>query len=105
LRRFVNAADQSGPPQPIWTITKSTHKEGPIISNIRGLSESGSLAFLVKIENGRNQLWLARPERQTAKALTPMGQDVTGFDVGDDTHFVYTVRSPGPSVEKMDPEK
>ena len=82
LRHFANEPGQGGYPQPLWAIVKNTYKEGPIISDLRWLSNSTNIAFLLKIENGRNQLWFGDVEKKILNALTPADQDVTSFQDG-----------------------
>jgi len=81
-------------PSPLWSISKSTYKEGPIISNVRWLPDSSGFVFLAKTESGNDQLFLANPHKRVVKALTDDDQSVRAFDVRSETHFVYAVPSP-----------
>ena len=93
LRSFANSSNPTGQAQPVWTILKSTYKEGLIISGLEWLHDSSGIAFLLRMANGRNQLWLGDVRKQHLAALTPEDQDVTSFDVKDASHFAYTVRT------------
>ena len=79
---------------PVWTITKSTYKNGPIISNVRWLRSSRGIAFLAKTSDGKDQLFLADLGTRTVRPLTPENQHVTGFDVRRREEFIYAVLSP-----------
>jgi dipeptidyl aminopeptidase/acylaminoacyl peptidase len=93
VRQFLLNAELTCPPSPIWTFKKATFQDGPIIADIRWLADSRGLAFLAKNESGNDQLYLADPKQQTALSLTPADQHVTGFDIRDRHHYVYSVQS------------
>ena len=57
LRSFANEPSMETPPA-CWTIIKSTYKEGLIISSLRWLPDSSGVAFLLRAENGSNQIWI-----------------------------------------------
>ncbi len=75
-------------------VTKSTCKDGPIISHLRWLPDSSGLTFLVKTARGADQLFLANIQAKTIQPLTPENQHVTAFDVHSSSQFVYTALSP-----------
>ncbi len=81
-------------PSPRWIFSKSTYQDGPIITNIRWLADSSGISFLVKTSSGKDQLFLADLKKRTMEALTPDNQHVTGFDIRDRKHFVYSAFSP-----------
>jgi len=84
----------AGEPSPVWMLSKSTYKDGSIITHIRWLNDSSGIAFLAKTAGGNDQLFLADLKTRTIEALTPENQHVTGFDIRDREHFVFTVLSP-----------
>jgi hypothetical protein len=78
-------------PSPIWTITKSTYRDGPIITDTRWLADSTGVAFLAKTELGTDQLFLADVKAKEIAALSLVDQLVTAYEILDRFHFVYTV--------------
>jgi len=81
-------------PSPMWTIEKSTYKDGPIITKMRWLADSSGVAFLVKTGTGNDQLFLANLGARTVNPLTLADQQVTAFDIRSQDNFVYTILSP-----------
>lgn len=94
VRQFLLRSGMRREPSPIWMISKSTYKDGPIIANIRWLVDSSGVVFLGKTETGWNQLFLADLKTREVSTLTEADQNVTSFDVRDRTHFVYSVQNP-----------
>jgi dipeptidyl aminopeptidase/acylaminoacyl peptidase len=94
VHHFLSQRDTTNEPSPFWTVTKSTYKDGPIISHLRWLPDSRGLTFLAKTADGNDQLFLANIHARTIQALTPENQQVTGFDVQSSGQFVYTALSP-----------
>jgi hypothetical protein len=94
IHQFLLHPEMSGAPDPIWVVRMSTYKDGPIITNIRWLANSKGVAFLSRAASGNNQLFLADLKTKTIHALTPENQDVTGFDIRDRSHLIYSVLSP-----------
>jgi len=80
-------------PPPLWRFTKSD-KDGPVITRIRWLADSSGVAFLTKTASGQDQLFLADLRAKKVLALTSPNQLVTGFDIRDRNHAVYSVQSP-----------
>src|SRR5258708_3690595 len=74
--------------------SKSTYKDGPIITHIRWLPDSSGVGFLTKTATGHNQLFLGDLKTKTVVALTPEKEHVIYFDIRDRNHFVYSVESP-----------
>jgi dipeptidyl aminopeptidase/acylaminoacyl peptidase len=94
LHKFLLEPGVTVEPSPEWSFSRSTYKDGPIITHIRWLPDSSGFAFLTKTEAGKDQLFLADLGTKTIRALTPKTQHVTGFDIHDRKHFVYTALSP-----------
>lgn len=94
VRKFLSNRDAKGEPSPLWTVTRSTYKNGPLVSGIRWLRDSSGLAFLLKTAFGNNQLLLADIDTRTVHALTPEDRHVMGFDIRSRGRYVYTVLSP-----------
>jgi dipeptidyl aminopeptidase/acylaminoacyl peptidase len=94
INRVLAQPNLQEEPSPLWFISKSTYKEGPIISNVRWLADSRGFMFLAKAESGNDQLFLANPHARTVKALTDEHQSVRAFVVRSETQFVYAVPSP-----------
>jgi len=94
VRQLLSHRGDGPEPLPVWTLSKSTYKDGPIISATRWLADSRGIAFLAKTVAGSNQLFLADLETRTVQALTPSRVHVTGFDIRDRSHVVYSILSP-----------
>jgi len=94
VQQFLLHHEMTGEPSPAWTFSKSTYKDGPVISHIRWLGDSSAIAFLAKTVSGSDELLLGDLRSKTIQALTQNDQHVTAFDILDRNHFVYTVESP-----------
>src|SRR6266480_748589 len=94
VHHFLSQTDTTNEPSPFWRVSKSTYKDGPIISNLRWLPDSNGLTFLAKTADGSDQLFLANIHVKTIQPLTPENQHVTAFDVRSSGQFVYTALSP-----------
>jgi len=94
INRFLSQPNTQQEPSPFWSISKSTYKEGPIISNVRWLDDSSGFMFLAKTESGNDQLFLANPHTRKVKALTGEDQSVRSFAVRSEAQFVYAIPSP-----------
>ncbi len=97
VHRYLLHTVTRRPPLPFFRLRRSTYDHGPIITHIHWLSDSSGIAFLTKTSNGNDQLFLANIPARTVKALTPYDQHVTGFDIRNSEHFIYTV--PDPTVQ------
>jgi dipeptidyl aminopeptidase/acylaminoacyl peptidase len=94
IESFLVHEKATTPPSPDWSFSRSTYKDGPVITKLRWLRDSSGFGFLAKIETGADRLFLADLRTRKTRALTPEGQYVTSFDIRDRTHFVYTALSP-----------
>lgn len=94
IRHVLSGPSAQEEPAPVWTITQSTYKYGPIISNVRWLADSTGLVFLSKTASGTDQLFLAKIPTKALQALTPDDQNVVAFDVYGESRFVYCIQSP-----------
>lgn len=94
VHRLLTEPKVQEEPSPLWTISKSTYRYGPIISNVRWLPDSSGFVFLAKTDLGTAQLFIAKTRAKTIEAITPEGQSVTAFDVHSERQFVYSVESP-----------
>lgn len=94
VRQALSKADIKSDVTPIWAFSMSTYKDAPIIWDIRWLRDSSAIAFLAKTISGRNRLFVADLRSRNVSALTSYNESVTGFDIRDRNHFVYTVASP-----------
>jgi hypothetical protein len=93
VHQFLVQHKMTGEPSPVWIFSKSTFKDGPIITSIRWLADSSGIAFLAKTPVGDGQLLLGDLRTKSVEALTQENQDVISFDVRDRDHFVYSVKS------------
>lgn len=94
VRRFLLHPELTCEPAPLLTVSKSTYKDGFIITDFRWLADSSGVAFLAKARSGNDQLFLADLKTKTAQALTAESQHITGFDIRDKSHFVFSALSP-----------
>jgi len=94
VRQFLPHPEITGAPSPAWEFSRSTYRNGPMITNIRWLADSSGFAFLKKTEEGHDQLFLAKIQAMTVSALTPENQHVTAFDIRSEDNLVYSVLSP-----------
>lgn len=94
VSQFLTHASDETKPSPFWTFSKSTYKDGPIITHLRWLSDSSGVAFLCKASSGEDQLLLADIKTRTINVLTSANQNVVAFDIHNRARFVYAVRSP-----------
>jgi hypothetical protein len=93
VRRLLSG-DQGKTPRPFWNFCRAVYGEGPNIQDVRWLRDSTGLVFLGKTASGSEQLFLAEVSTRKLEPLTPVTQDITGFDVRCREQFVYTVLSP-----------
>ncbi len=93
LNDFVNASRAIATPQPIWSLREATYSEGVLISNVRWTRDSKGLTFLLKDSKGKCQLMYTDLKQSQPKRLSSNGQDVMAFDVRDEAHYAYTIRS------------
>ena len=94
VRRFLVQARQLPAPAPIWTFSRATYKDGPVISTLRWLPDSSGFGFLATSPAGTVQLFLGDIRSKRILLLTPPNQDITAFDIRDARHYVYTALSP-----------
>jgi hypothetical protein len=94
VRRFLVQVPQLPAPAPIWTFSRATYKDGPVISTLRWLPDSSGFGFLATSPTGTVQLFLGDIRSKRILLLTPPNQDITAFDIRDARHFVYTALSP-----------
>jgi dipeptidyl aminopeptidase/acylaminoacyl peptidase len=93
INRFLSQPNSQREPLPLWALTKSTYKDGPIISTVRWLDDSSGFIFLAKTESGNDQLFLANPLTRKLKVLTGEDQSVKAFVFRSEKDFVYAVPS------------
>jgi hypothetical protein len=83
IKAFLAASHRTKEPTPIWRFGESTCKNGPIVSNIRWLADSGGIAFLARTPSDSQHLMVADIKTKTVHPLTSAAQDVTAFDIRD----------------------
>ncbi|HET6929218.1 MAG TPA: hypothetical protein VFI45_02770 [Candidatus Acidoferrum sp.] len=93
IHHFVETNEHKTRHLYLWKIDRASYRNGPIISDIRWLSDSNSLAFLAKTASGTEQLFLADIKAKAVVPLTDENYDVTGYDVRDRNHYVFTVKN------------
>jgi dipeptidyl aminopeptidase/acylaminoacyl peptidase len=94
VEQFLRAPRSGPEPSPLWIMTKSSYRNGPIIKNIEWLRDSSGFAFLAKTSAGKDQLFLADLETHKIVPLTRPAQQVIAFDIRDRNHYVYCIESP-----------
>lgn len=93
VRRFILNSDATHGPSPVMALSKATYKNGPTITNVRWLSDSTGVAFILKNRSGNDQLFLADIAKKTVRPLTPPDKHVTAFDIRSREQFIYSVLS------------
>src|SRR5258708_1959934 len=88
IRGFLRDATESQRPTPVWAFTRSSDKDGPLITHWRWLADSNSIAFLERGAFGRNRLVLADLRTQRIEPLSPEGWNINAYDIRDRDHFV-----------------
>lgn len=94
IQDFVAARKVADTPAPVWQFSRSTSPQGPVITTLRWLPDSSGFGFLAASPSGILRLYLADLRRRTIRLLSLAGQSVTGFDIRDPRHYVYTSLSP-----------
>jgi hypothetical protein len=94
IKSWLSHPEVSANLSPLWRFSRSTYKDGPVISQLRWLRDSSGFVFLAKAETGADRLFLADLRTRKIRPLTPENQRVTGFDIRDQNNFVYTALSP-----------
>jgi dipeptidyl aminopeptidase/acylaminoacyl peptidase len=94
--RILKEQPATKEPSPLWEISKSTYRHGPIVTRMRWLRDSSGVAFLAKTASGNNQLLLADLRTKTVHQLTGDDQQVISFDIRTQHNFVYTALTPPP---------
>jgi dipeptidyl aminopeptidase/acylaminoacyl peptidase len=95
LRRFVVNPDGSQTLAPVCEFTRSTDKDGPIITHWLWLKDSSGIAYLERGAHGGSRLALADLKTKTINILTADGETIKAFDIRDREHYVYAVADPG----------
>jgi dipeptidyl aminopeptidase/acylaminoacyl peptidase len=93
VRHFLRHQNEPSAPQPTWTLSRSTDKDGPIISDWHWLPDSSGIAFLERTVHGTHRLAFADVTARTVESLTPEGDDVRAFDIRDHDNYIYAVAS------------
>jgi hypothetical protein len=91
VKAFLQSPLEGQPPSSMWVLTRSTSKEGPIISDWRWLADSSGVAFLERTDSGNQRLMLANIRTATVEPLTPEIETVKKFDIRDRSHYVFAV--------------
>jgi hypothetical protein len=94
VRQYLLHPEMQTQPSPVWVISRSTYKDGPIITYVRWLADSSEFSFLAKSVSGSEQLLLANLKSKTVAALTPEDQSVLAFDIRGEDRFIYCILSP-----------
>jgi dipeptidyl aminopeptidase/acylaminoacyl peptidase len=90
IENFLEHSDETQPPSPVWSVTRSTDKDGPIIRDWRWLADSSGVAFLEHQADGNQRLILADLRKRAIEPLTSEMETVSAFDVRGRNHYVYT---------------
>jgi hypothetical protein len=103
VKYYLEHSDTLQLPSPIWVVTRSTMKEGRIISHWRWLPNSSGVAFLERVSGGNQRLVLADLKKKAVRPLTSAIESVGTFDIRDGQHYVYTITDPA-DLEKTQAE-
>src|SRR5947207_11802739 len=108
IQRFVQSPGQGHPPSAVPLAQFASDKDGPLIENLRWLSDSSGVAFTAAKKSPRckfHQLFVANVRTGRITALTPEDQDIGSFDIRTDSRFVYEVNAPGLITAPKEDEK
>lgn len=98
---FLHRSGESEQPTPVWVLTRSTDKEGPIIGNWRWLADSSGVAYLERVKGDKQELVLADMRSRKLEILTSPSTHVKMFDVRDRQHYVYAALDPAEEKENQ----
>jgi len=97
LSTFVNASTDGISVAPEWRLEESTKTFGdqdePIITNIRWLSDESGIAFLLRLKPNHARLCLANLNSTIPTLLSSAGDNVLGFAIRDNSHYVFVAAS------------
>jgi len=105
VKKFFESSLEAQPLSPVWVVTLSTAKEGPIVSDWRWLPDSSGVAFLERTASGNKRLVLANLRTKRMEALTSASATIGLFDVRDRRHYVYTIADPAAEQERIQVER
>jgi dipeptidyl aminopeptidase/acylaminoacyl peptidase len=94
VKGFLNKPEGRVPPTADWIVSFSTHKECPVIRDLRWLSDSSGVALLQTMEDGTQRLVLANVRKRAIQQFSLETDAVKEFDIRDEEHFVYTAEEP-----------
>jgi dipeptidyl aminopeptidase/acylaminoacyl peptidase len=97
VKAFLDQPNEPQYPSPLWIVTRSSVRTDNLESPIerwRWLANSSGVAFLERTSDGTQRLVLATLPTKRVDNLTPVGDNVTNFDIRDRRHYVYTVIDP-----------
>jgi hypothetical protein len=94
VEEFLRSPRSATEPSPLWIVTRSSYRNGPIIKSIEWLRDSSGFAFLAKTSAGKDELFLGDLETHNIVPLTRAAQQVIAFDIRDRNHYVYCIESP-----------
>lgn len=101
VESFVQHSDNSQQPVPVWTLTLSTDKTGPIFKDWRWLADSSGIAFLQRAPDDNQRLVIADLQKKTIEPLTSATETVKDFDISNRNNYVYTVIDPNKRNESQ----
>src|SRR5262249_37122243 len=104
--RFAAGAGQAPAPFPLVQVIGG--KNGPLIEQVRWLTDSSGIAFTQLVKSARSEfhrLFLADINTHAVKPLTPEDQDTGEFDIRSPNRFVYSVSAPTSVVPAKEPER
>ncbi len=96
IREAVNALDQRRPIEPVWSFDRALKDVGgnsDRVSRVKWLADGSGFAFLLQVDQYHHLLYLAKVDSTEVVPLSAEGDDVLGFDVRDQLHYVFTVAS------------
>jgi dipeptidyl aminopeptidase/acylaminoacyl peptidase len=94
VKMFLLHPEVKTEPTPMWGFSRSTYKDGPVITKLKWLRDSSGFGFLAESGTGGHRLFFANVRTREIHPLTAENQTVTGFDIRDRFDYAYTVLSP-----------
>ena len=101
IENFAKHSDNPQQAAPMWTLTLSTDKTGPIFRDWRWLADSSGVAFLQHTPDDNQRLMIADLQRKAVEPLTSPTEAIREFDISDRDNYVYTVFAPNKKRENQ----
>jgi dipeptidyl aminopeptidase/acylaminoacyl peptidase len=96
IRAAVNTSNSEQKSEPIWSFEKVVKDAGGSsdrVSQVKWVADESGFAFVLQADQYHHRLYLASIGSHEVIPLSAEGDDVLGFDIRDQSHYVFTVAS------------